>query len=257
MRDREVIRYIVVGIGVIALMLFGLPVLSNRIVNIGNATGVLISAMLIGYGIYMNRVNEILNNIWNKTYGRVILCILEFCIAAIITMAVGITILIVHANMQKTQGNTTLIVLGCKVNGENPSLMLTERLDAAYEYLVEHEDVICILSGGKGDDEDISEAECMYRYLVDKGISAERLIKEDKSTSTRENLAFSKEIIEEYNFSTNITIVTNEFHQYRARRVAEKLGFNVSAISGKTAWWLFPTYYVRELYGVLYELCFE
>ena len=92
-----------------------------------------------------------------------------------------------------------MIVLGCGVNGDRPSLMLTERLDAAYDYLNTHEEVVCILSGGQGKGENISEAECMYRSLTEKGIARDRLYKEDRSTSTRENLLYSKKIIEEKN----------------------------------------------------------
>ena len=149
-----------------------------------------------------------------------------------------------------------LIVLGCGVNGDRPSLMLTERLDAAYDYLNTHEEVVCILSGGQGKGENISEAECMYRYLTEKGIARDRLYKEDRSTSTRENLLYSKKIIEEKNLDPQVIIVTNEFHEYRASVIAEHTGIKPSAVCGKTAWWLLPTYYLRELYGIVFEWIF-
>ena len=113
-----------------------------------------------------------------------------------------------------------------------------------------------ILSGGQGKGENISEAECMYRYLTEKGIAKERLYKEERSTSTRENLLYSKKIMEEEHLDFRVIIVTNEFHEYRASVIAEHTGITPSAVCGKTAWWLLPTYYLRELYGIVFEWIF-
>ncbi len=88
-----------------------------------------------------------------------------------------------------------VIVLGAQVRGTSPSLSLKKRLERAAEYAEENPGTIFILSGGQGPDEGISEAECMYQYLVAAGVPEDRLIKEDASTSTRENLTFSAEII--------------------------------------------------------------
>lgn len=88
-----------------------------------------------------------------------------------------------------------VIVLGAQVRGTKPSRALLKRLERAAEYAGENPDTILILSGGQGPDEGISEADCMYNYLLEAGVSETRLIKEDASTSTRENLLFSAEII--------------------------------------------------------------
>ena len=92
--------------------------------------------------------------------------------------------------------------------------------------------------------------------LTEKGIARDRLYKEDRSTSTRENLLYSKKIIEEKNLDPQVIIVTNEFHEYRASVIAEHTGIKPSAVCGKTAWWLLPTYYLRELYGIVFEWIF-
>ena len=164
------------------------------------------------------------------------------------------TCMAVAANKKAEEG-ATVVVLGCRVYGERASLMLVERLEAAYEYLTEHEESACVLSGGQGPGENISEAECMYRYLVARGIDPARLYKEDKSTDTRENLKYSKSLIEENGLHPVIAIATSEFHEYRAGQLAKELGMEYGAVSGRTAIWLFPTYYVRELYAIL-ELWF-
>lgn len=129
--------------------------------------------------------------------------------------------------------NVTVVILGCRVYGENPSLSMVERLDAAYEFLEAHEDVQCVLSGGKGDGENITEAECMYRYLIAKGIDENRLYKEECSTTTRDNLLYAKQIIEENHLEQTIAIATSEYHVYRAGEIAKAFGMEYMEIPGK------------------------
>ena len=173
--------------------------------------------------------------------------------SAIIILAGVETAFMIKAATAKPSENATVVVLGCRAYGSRPSIMLASRLDAAYEYLTEHPDAICIVSGGQGPDESMPEAECMYLYLTEKGIAPERIYMENKSTSTRENLLFSQEIIEAEGLNPEIAIVTNEYHEYRAGMVADALEMEHSAVSARTPLWLFPTYYIRELYGILYE----
>jgi uncharacterized SAM-binding protein YcdF (DUF218 family) len=118
---------------------------------------------------------------------------------------------------------------------------------------VEHPAADCVVSGGQGDGEDISEAECMYRWLVEKGIDPSRIYKEDQSTSTEENVAFSKEVIEENGLFQKVVIISNEYHIFRAGLIADDHGLVWGAKAARTASWLFPTYYVRELYAILAE----
>ena len=162
------------------------------------------------------------------------------------------------ATQQRPVSKSTVIVLGCRVYGEQPSLMLKERLDAAYEYLVTNPGAVCILSGGQGQGENISEAECMYRYLLDRGISSDRLMKEDKSTSTRENLAFSKTILDEaLGNDYRTVIITNDYHILRAESLAEKEGFSsVTHTSGRTPLTIFIPCTLRECAAVIYYFLF-
>ncbi len=137
-----------------------------------------------------------------------------------------------------------IIVLGAKVNGITPSLSLRHRIDSAASYLKENPNVKVIVSGGQGHDEDISEAECMRRELIEKGISPDRIITEDKSTSTDENIAFSLPLMEE---GASFGVVTNNFHVWRAIRIAEKQsGQEVCAISAPYPNALILHYMARE-----------
>ena len=123
------------------------------------------------------------------------------------------------------EGADVLIVLGCAVHGERVSLTLSYRLDRAVDYLNANPNTIAIVSGGQGQGESISEAEAMRRYMVNSGIANERIIMEDKSTSTEENFAFSREIIDSlYPNGARLAFVTTNFHVLRAELVAKKQG---------------------------------
>ena len=249
-------RIAILIIGMSGAAWFAAPLLVSGSINIGNATGIIFFLAMFLYGIGMEEMNPFLVRMWKSKWGKAVYATLFGVVLSVFVLVLSASVFMYKATQQRPVSKTTVIVLGCRVYGEQPSLMLKERLDAAYEYLVTNPGAVCILSGGQGQGENISEAECMYRYLLGRGISSDRLMKEDKSTSTRENLAFSKTIIEEQGLCGNIAIVTNEFHQYRAGEIAKDLGMNHGAVNGKTAWWLFPTYYVRELYGIVYEWIF-
>ena len=152
-----------------------------------------------------------------------------------------------------------LIVLGAQVKGEQPSRALLRRLEAAERYLKENPDTVAVLSGGKGDGEDITEAECMYRYFTGQGIDASRLILEDSSTSTAENLTFSAGKIAEYfgedgGMSRKTGLLSNNFHVYRARLLAEKMGYtDVHSVPAASDWRLQIHYLVREFFALCKE----
>lgn len=208
------------------------------------------------YAVFMPGFHKMIRLFWHKTVGKVVLSILAAGLVSGAVLVIIITSLMIKAAAVGPVPNATVIVLGCKVYGERPSIMLTARLDAALEYLNSNPESACIVSGGKGADELISEAECMYLYLTEHGISPERIYKEDKSTTTRENIAFSYEIIKEHDLNRDIAIATNNFHEYRAGKIADNFGLNHGAVSGNTVLWLLPTYYARELLAILYEWVF-
>lgn len=89
----------------------------------------------------------------------------------------------------------TVMVFGCYVRGEEPGRTLTTRLDAALSLLKRYPNADCIVSGGQGSNEAISEAEAMRRYLVSRGIAEERITLEDRSTNTSENLEYTFAIL--------------------------------------------------------------
>lgn len=152
-----------------------------------------------------------------------------------------------------------LIVLGAGVNGTVPSLALRERLDAAYDYLTAHPEVIAIVTGGQGNNEDITEALCMYNDLTARGIAPSRVWMEEKATSTKENIAFSLELIEEVTGSRpqSAGVLSNEYHLYRAGRIAKAQGLQAIPVPARTRWVsLYINYFLREIAAVWYYTLF-
>lgn len=148
-----------------------------------------------------------------------------------------------------------LVVLGAKVHGSVPSRSLKERMDAACTYLTEHPDAVAIVSGGQGNGEDITEAECMREYLENKGIDPQRIWTEDKATNTLENLRFSLDIILEKTGQRpdKIAIVSSEYHLHRAGMFAGWLDIDADLIRAETdiaplRW----NYFLREIFAVWY-----
>lgn len=232
--------------GLVALFLFLYPVFAAKTVNVGNGTGIVLALLLIGYAFKADQINSWLIG---SDLGIMLLTLIMI-VVVVVLMA---TFAMVGAWRLKPSGAATVIVLGCKVEGDRPSAVLTSRLKAARRYLENHPEAECILSGGKGADENITEAECMYDYLVKAGIASSRLYREDRSTSTRENLLYSLEIIIRRHLNWEIAIITSEFHQYRAGVIARKLGLKPAAVVARTPVMYFLTLYIRELYGILLE----
>ncbi|PHD45503.1 cytoplasmic protein [Bacillus toyonensis] len=137
-----------------------------------------------------------------------------------------------HGHMKATDDADYIIVLGSKVNETKPSYSLQYRIDKAAEYLKSHEKTIAIVSGGQGKGEDISEALAMKQGLMKQNIAEDRIIMEDKSTSTDENITFSKPLIPA-NMKKGM-IVTNDFHMFRAKKIAAKQGLQLEGLPAKT-----------------------
>ncbi len=149
---------------------------------------------------------------------------------------------------------SAVIVLGAGVNGETPSLTLRTRIDAAAAYLEEHPDVPVVLSGGQGPGEAITEAECMRRALVRRGVDESRLYTEERSTSTQENLRYSRAILEELGVdpAQRVAIVTSDFHLCRARLM---WGGDTAAVPAHLPSALYfqcltVNYFIREAFGL-------
>ena len=135
--------------------------------------------------------------------------------------------LLIYGVTDTASGNEdALIVLGAGVHGKKLSVALRGRLDTALEYSKENPRAVIVVSGGQGPQEDISEASAMKKYLLEKGIPEDKVICEDTSTSTTENFRNSKALLDElFPDGFKAAFVTNEYHIFRAERVARAAGF--------------------------------
>lgn len=171
------------------------------------------------------------------------------CLAAGITL--GFVISAAHPG--EAPACDYIVVLGAGVNGTVPSLTLRDRINGAYAYLTANPDAVAVLSGGQGPREAITEAACMYRELTQMGIDSNRLLLEENSTSTIENLQFSMDVLETATGTRpeRIGIVSSEYHIFRATCFAKKLDLEPVGIPAKTSWVTIRiNYYLREIAAV-------
>ena len=181
------------------------------------------------------------------------------CILCIGLLVVGITeAIIIDASFGDPKEHCDyMVVLGAGVHGSEPSLSLQNRIDAAFDYLSAHPEVTAVLSGGQGDGENITEAQCMFDHLTAMGIEENRLLMEDQATSTWENLNFSLDMIEERTGQRpeKLGVLSSEYHLFRASLFADACGVEFVGVPAKTTKLsLRVNYFMREVAGVWHYL---
>lgn len=207
----------------------------------------------IAFWIPVHHLITLISNVnWKKG-----LLIMESIILASILIAMTVTgALIIRSSRGTKHPNADyLIVLGAGVNGTTPSLSLQERLNATIQYLGAHPNATAIVSGGQGNGEDITEAQCMYQYLTDAGVSPDRVWMEPLATNTLENLQFSMDIIENRTGvrPKKAAIVSSEYHLHRAAMFARWMDLEPELVPATTS--KIPlriNYFLREIFAVWY-----
>ncbi|MCL2514295.1 MAG: YdcF family protein [Oscillospiraceae bacterium] len=205
------------------------------VVIIGSGAGV-----LIVYGLFFEKLIKIK---W-LTCGISAICAFFFIMAAFIG---------IYGNTDNADFNEdAIIVLGAGIRGEQVTRTLAYRLNKAAEYSEKNPGAAIVVSGGRGAQENITEALAMEKYLISKGVPAEKIIKEERAASTYENFLYSKEILDglfEYPYKT--AVATNSFHVFRAVKLAGKTGLAVTHCGAKIDWYSVPVNYSRECLAVL------
>lgn len=143
-----------------------------------------------------------------------------------------------------------VLVLGAQLKQNGPSRTLQMRLNAAYTYAEAHGKVKVIVSGGQGYDEPNTEAQGMYEYLVQKGMEPERIIREDKSENTHENIVNSSVYLNMK--QDEVRIVTSDFHVFRALQLAKAAGYDkATGIPARSDWYMLPNNMLREGFALI------
>lgn len=235
-------RWALLICGVLLFIWAMMPVVADSIFGVGAAVPGAVALLLIWAGL--RRPSQTKPKGWKRA-----MLIVAMVFVGLLTVFGGvITGLMVHSATATPTEGATVIVLGAKIHGDQPSRMLRDRLNVAAEYLRENPEANCVVAGGLGPGETYTEAYVMEKYLVEQaGIAPHRIAREDASTITQENLAFSMEIIREKGWSTHVVTATQVFHQYRAGQMARKAG--ASSVGGAaclTPFHLSLNYWVRE-----------
>lgn len=186
---------------------------------------------------------------------RVPLIVLACVLAATLIAAVITGCIIVRAGKGSTGSFRYLIVLGAKIHGTEPSPILQDRINAAYTYLSQHEDTVCILSGGKATASRISEAQCMYEQLTAMGIDPNRLWLEEQAVNTKQNIRYSMALIEQQTgeHPGTVGILSSDTHLLRANLLARRQGVTAVTIPApsyqRSSYW---KHLIREIFVVWY-----
>lgn len=169
------------------------------------------------------------------------------------------TLIIVESFRTTDEKVDYVIVLGARVYGDTPSPALLERLIMAEKYLKANEDIKVVVSGGQGMGENIAEAFAMKKYLVDNSIDGGRIIIEDKSTNTYENLKLSLEEIRKNDDRENLKILisTNRYHLFRTKMLAKRLGVIPYGLPAKIPPSIVLHSYIREYFAVIKSFIFD
>lgn len=245
-------RCLLVLLSLLGSLAFFVPVLGG-ILNIANVSAMIGFLLLAALFCFWSRSMRLLRWLWARGWGKLFVLFLGLGTGTLI-LALGVLFCLVATKLRAVPQKPcpTLLVLGCQVQGSSPSLLLRDRIEAAAEYLAEHPEAVAVLSGGQGSGEQISEAECMYRELIARGIQAQRLYLEAQSRNTLENMRFSKTLMEQQGLKGPVAVVSNDFHIYRAMKMAEDVGIEACALAAKSNYWFCrPTYMLREAMAMI------
>ncbi len=238
----NVLRLIFLCLGIFSLF-NGIIISMTSNFNLGNILTLLLGIVLLGVGIFWEKL---------RTNAPRWLKITFFTLLAVVFVFAS-SLYFYGKTDNVTHDEDAIIVLGAGLRGSRPSSTLKGRLDAAYDYHKENPDALIVVSGGKGHDEDITEAQAMETYLIELGVPKEKIVKEEKSTSTFENFVFSKKILDGLlGDDYKIAYISNDYHVFRAGHIAKKAGFeNKTHTHSNTIWHSILPGTLRECIGVM------
>jgi uncharacterized SAM-binding protein YcdF (DUF218 family) len=232
------------------LGLAGLAFLANaawlaltRNLNLGMALVAAVGLALLAWGVWLERLSRML---WlTLTCG----------VAAAGVIAVSVFLAVYGSIDTATGDEDAVIVLGAAVHGSEPSNTLVGRLDAALAYHQRNPSALIVVSGGQGFQEDLPEGVAMRDYLVAHGVPDAEVLVEDRASSTVENFAFSKALLDaRLAPGYRVVFVTDDFHVFRAGRIAAAAGLDATHVASSTSAYFWASNYLRETVAVVASL---
>lgn len=185
---------------------------------------------------------------------KILTAILIILAAAFIAVE---AMIIIYGRKQYNDEADIVIILGARVYGSTPSPALSLRLEKALVYLKATQKPVIVVSGAQGNGEDVTEASAMKRYLVERGISEGRIILEEESTNTFENIRNSLNLLGGEQEGRKLLIVSNDFHVLRAKLIAWKLGWDSGTLGSSSPPSVVVQYHLREFFGIIKSLVYD
>lgn len=216
--------------------------------NLGAALPAILGLPLLAIGLFY----EPMQALFATGAGRVLKWLLVGGYAAFFAVFAAASVCIASYSARPPQpGADAVIVLGCALRGREPSPALAARLDAALDYLAENPQAVAVVTGGRGADEEIAEAQAMAGYLASRGLDRGRILLEDRSASTQENLENAREILaQRFPAGARTVLVTSDYHLFRASLVAHRLGLRTETLGSPTSPCLLFNCYLRETVAI-------
>lgn len=234
-----------------ALFIFDTLIISTRSnLNLGVVMPAVIGLPLLIAGVFYPFFSELISR---YLIARIIKWALIAAYASFAALFTTTTLIINAAESDYPADKLdAIIVLGCGIRGDSPTLVLKNRLDRAAECYAQNDDLIIVVSGGRGSGELYTEAHVMKKYLLSRGVPDENIVEEGDSHSTKENFSFSSDIIKaRLGEEASIAFVTTKFHVYRAGKVAGAMGIQAHGIAADDIWYLIPNNYLRECAAIV------
>lgn len=257
---KRLLKLILSVLSVVFLIWFIIPVYWG-IWHIGCIIGIALCLGILFRTAFSKTYHRIKRMMMNQAVTKVLLRIVQIGASAALIYCVAISAVMVYAMIPwSADENATAVVLGAQVKKSGPTVILRQRINAAVEYLDKHPNAVAVVTGGQGSDEPISEAQSMYDNMINDGIDPERIYREPSAKNTDENIRFSLKIIEENKLNEHIAIVSDSYHQLRARIIAHKNDSKLqitpvnTANSHPAAIAAYPSYFVREWLAIPVEI---
>ncbi len=241
---------VIVFPGVLIMMFFieGIRVIRHEGMKPANLLSVLFSLLLFGY----LAVWPAIGNLTRNTAGTMFYVIISFAALYLLSLMAmyALSAILNLLHLRKRRRADYIVVLGAGIIGKRVTPLLAARIDRGIQLLRRNPKALLIMSGGQGPGEDIPEGEAMAAYAVSKGVEAERILIENRSVSTEENLRFSRELMRKER--PRIVIVTTAYHVFRALILARKQGIRCVGFGAKTKWYFTLNALIREFIGYLW-----
>ena len=219
-----------------------------------NLLGIILSVLLIGVAVFLCFFDYAVSGSIDEIRWHDLICsFIRTVYLYVECMLIGTFIAnAIAARAQPALDRDYLIILGCAIQKDGtPTPLLAKRIDRAIDFYKKQKsetgkELLFITSGGKGDDETLSESASMKHYLIEHGIPEERIIEENKSVDTYQNMQFSKEKIDAIDPNGKIAFSTSDFHVFRSGIFARRFKMRAIGIGAKTKWYFWPNAMIRE-----------